>query len=249
MKVPQEVLEALDGAEYSGNVMRLANQLERSLYTKTDKIIVAAGGKWDRRQRGHVFTCDAKERMEDVILTGEVVNRKAELQAFYTPADIAQMVVGEAEIENDMTVLEPSCGNGALVAEMPGGAIVTAIDVDSDALKVIRKHDWPHVRLILGDFLALNPGGAIGESFDRIIMNPPFARSADVAHVLHATSFLKIGGRLVAIMSSGIKFRRGRSYDALREIIDGHGKITDLPAGAFKSSGTMVNTVMVTIDL
>lgn len=80
-------------------------------------------------------------------------------------------------------------------------------------------------------------------------MNPPFSRQADIKHVSHALKFLKPNGRLVSVMASSMTFRSNKLTTEFRELIDlRNGWIEKLPEGAFKSSGTMVNTVIVVID-
>jgi 16S rRNA G1207 methylase RsmC len=44
-------------------------------------------------------------------------------------------------------------------------------------------------------------------TYDRILMNPPFANGADIKHILHAIELLKPGGRLVAICADGPRQR------------------------------------------
>jgi hypothetical protein len=71
-------------------------------------------------------------------------------------------------------------------------------------------------------------------------MNPPFENGADIKHITHAISFLKPGGRLVAICANG-----PRQNEKLRPLAD---TWEPLPDGTFKESGTGVNTVLLTID-
>lgn len=80
--------------------------------------------------------------------------------------------------------------------------------------------------------------------FDRIIMNPPFSNSQDAKHILHAYSLLKDGGTLVSVASSSIQTREGKVYDELRELPI---EWFEVNSGAFKESGTMVNTVILRI--
>ena len=79
-------------------------------------------------------------------------------------------------------------------------------------------------------------------------MNPPFAKGADVRHVMHAIKFVKSGGRLVAIMSAGVPGRRDKATVAFRAKLEAAGGwFTDVPEGAFKASGTDVRTVIAVI--
>ena len=84
--------------------------------------------------------------------------------------------------------------------------------------------------------------------YDRVVMNPPFARQDDIRHVTHAMRFLKDGGRLVSVMAASILFRDNRLTSDFRALIDERGgDIEECPEAAFRSSGTMVRTVIVTI--
>ncbi|MBV0881613.1 hypothetical protein KTQ42_20235 [Noviherbaspirillum sp. L7-7A] len=60
---------------------------------------------------------------------------------------------------------------------------------------------------------------------DRILMNPLFARQADIDHVLHAWSMLKEGGRLVAIMAASVTFRHNAKSVVFRHLITSHGRM------------------------
>jgi 16S rRNA G1207 methylase RsmC len=84
--------------------------------------------------------------------------------------------------------------------------------------------------------------------FDRVLMNPPFTRGQDMAHIRHAFDLLKTGGRLVAICSEGPFFRSDKASEAFRELVDDNGWSKRLPEGAFSTSGTMVNTRIVVLD-
>ena len=69
----------------------------------------------------------------------------------------------------------------------------------------------------------------------------------DIDHVTTAFGLLADGGVLVAIMSSGVVFRENKKTVAFREdLLDKCAvSIEENPRGAFKDSGTMVNTVMI----
>jgi hypothetical protein len=54
---------------------------------------------------------------------------------------------------------------------------------------------------------------------------------------------------VLAIMSAGVEFRSDKKTKAFRALVAEHlGDIERLPAGSFKSSGTDVNTVLVTMQ-
>src|SRR5205085_10643498 len=99
---------------------------------------------------------------------------------------------------------------------------------------------WGEIRVKArcADFLGQTPEG-LG-TFDRIVMNPPFDRGADIEHVEHARRFLKPGGRLVAVVTNGPR-QRDRLGPIAAEWID-------LPDGTFKEQGTAVRTAIVLVD-
>jgi len=80
-----------------------------------------------------------------------------------------------------------------------------------------------------------------------IIMNPPFEHAQDIQHVQHAYQFLAEGGTLVSIMSEGTFFREN-AQDFRGWLNELSGYDEDLPAGAFKESGTNVKTRIVVIN-
>ncbi len=248
MRVDNEVLNVLSAAECSGNRLLLTDQLDRNLYTRTNKVLEAVGGKWNRKAKAHIFETDASDRIEQIILTGDVLVPKDDFEFFPTPPAIARGVVDLAEITNEMQILEPSAGRGALVLEVKErtpDAMVSMFELMPDNNKFLR--DLKLHACGIGeptDFLDVKPF----DVFDRVVMNPPFGRQADIKHVTHALKFLKLGGLLVSVMSSSVTFRSNKLTTDFRQLIeDRGGHMEELPEGAFKSSGTMVNTVIVVI--
>ena len=83
----------------------------------------------------------------------------------------------------------------------------------------------------------------VGSGYDRILMNPPFSDRRDAAHVLHAYSLLKPGGRLVAIMGEGVFFGQDKKATAFREWMESLGASDEkLPSGTFMDPSLPVNT-------
>ncbi len=70
----------------------------------------------------------------------------------------------------------------------------------------------------------------------------------DIEHVEKALLHLKKGGILVSVMSSGIMFRQNKkTLDFWAKVAEHTSEIIELPPGAFRVSGTGVNTVIVKI--
>lgn len=158
-------------------------------------------------------------------------------QLFPTPVDLAQRMVALANIAPGMRVLEPSAGTGRLLDALPSGADVVAVEVMHGLAEQLRRR-YPAATVITGDFLAV--ASSLSTKYDRILMNPPFEKAADIAHIKAAAALLAPGGRLVAICAGG-----PRQKDALEPLAD---LWEPLPDGTFEEAGTNVRTVLLTIE-
>lgn len=245
-QISQDVLQVLDAATIEGALLTLNGSLDRKLYIETNKVIEAAGGRWNRKSKAHVFDGDAIDAIEPIILTGEYRVAKQDFGQFDTPLDLAYEVTALAGIEPGMNVLEPSAGIGNLVrAIVAAGGVPHAFEIDDKRRSILEASGLMRFPVASGDFLTLEAA----PTFMRVVMNPPFARQADIKHVLHAYNFLFPGGRLVAIMSSSVMFRENKLTTDFRAFVAAHGgTMKALPEGSFKSSGTGVNTCVVTME-
>ena len=243
MRVEDDVLAVLSRARTDGSALQLTEQLGRDMYLRTNKVIEAAGGKWNRKAKAHLFEGDAAERIDQVILTGTVAVPKDEFNFFPSPPAVVARLLELAGVRPSMQVLEPSAGTGAI-------ALAIAEIVPPDCFELLEANyrvlaGNPRLgKVCHGDFLAQPPEPV----YDRVVMNPPFAKQADIRHVRHALRFLKPNGLLVSVMAAGVTFRDNKLTRDFRELVgDRGGEIEPLPDGAFKGSGTMVRSVTVTI--
>lgn len=160
-------------------------------------------------------------------------------QLFPTPVELAARMVALADIRPGMRVLEPSAGTGRILNALPNNCEIVAVEINASLVSAL---DATNKAVVCGDFLKCSAATLWGE-FDRIVMNPPFSDGQDVKHIKHALSMLKTGGVLIAICANG-----SRQKDALMPIIDQfNGSWESLPAGTFISSGTNVNTALLTL--
>ncbi len=163
---------------------------------------------------------------------------------FPTPLGVAEPMLDDLDLFPLARVLEPSAGSGELadaVREREPRAVVTCCEVNGTLADICRLkgHNTTH-----GDFMSEDLRG----TYDRVLMNPPFERGQDIEHIRRAFDFLKPGGVLVAITSPSWTFNAQRKFADFREWFDSvDGEKTDIPAGAFKESGTNIATVRVVI--
>jgi len=164
---------------------------------------------------------------------------------FPTPKRIIEDMISRADIQSGMKVLEPSAGKGDIAdALKEAGAEVDTIEPVYSLSDILKEKG--HNVLDTQDFLDYQG------QYDRIVMNPPFGKGADMKHVRHAYDLLKPGGKLVAIMGEGGFFRSDNQSKEFREWLDSvNSDVEKLPEGSFRGVDSFVqtgaNTRMVTI--
>jgi predicted RNA methylase len=247
-EIPAEVSEIIASGTCDGPRYAMP-QLERAEYEAVKKVLDAAGLKWNRKAKAHVTEdgSDASDVIDVLVETG-MYHLPADYGAFDTPPALAKRLVEVAEVQPGMHVLEPSAGLGNVVYELVAArAQVSAVEIQQDRFAAELRLT-PGVKYTNADFLELAKDPR--PLFDRIVMNPPFGKRADIHHVNAALHWLKPGGRLVAIMSAGVSFRQDRLATEFRNLVRKHGGTIDpLPEGSFAEAGTDVNTVLVIIPV
>ncbi|MCO8644761.1 hypothetical protein C6Q12_28140 [Burkholderia multivorans] len=159
------------------------------------------------------------------------------LGSFYTPEMTARTLARWAVRTGSDRILEPSAGNGALIRaalaraqELAGAPScdVVACDIDPAAIIELRSQALPRTVIIEADFLS--QAAASFKPFDAVLANPPFNRNHAIPKdarnalkkrfrtsgasgiwvhfLLHATEFLKVGGRLAFIVPRSAIFTR-----------------------------------------
>ncbi len=162
---------------------------------------------------------------------------------FPTPEPVVERLLRLANILPGERVLEPSAGNGniadAIRAQHPE-ADLEVIEISPDLREILELKGH---NLVAYDFT--NHAG----EYDTVVMNPPFENGQDIDHVRRAFYLLKPGGRVVAIMSEGVFFRKDRQATEFRGFLQDFGyEAQRLPAGTFMQSGTMVASRIVVLE-
>jgi hypothetical protein len=159
---------------------------------------------------------------------------------FPTPSAVVDIMLDHARIEAAHSVLEPSAGAGAIADRLGSNIDCCEVWRSLQDILTAKGHN-----LIADDFMVAD----IPASYDRIVMNPPFEKLQDIDHVRKAYDCLADGGRLVSIMSPGPFFRSDAKSETFRAWFhELGGEQIDIPAGAFKESGTGVSSVLVVIN-
>ncbi len=156
-------------------------------------------------------------------------------QLYPTPPSLAARMVELARINTGDLVLEPSAGTGALLeaisAAQPGARVI-AVEQHPELARRLQAHGHAvHV----GDFLQYGAGSDAG-SFDRVVMNPPFANADDIKHIEHALQLVRPGGIVVALCANGPRQQAKLQPKATAW--------EELPVDTFKAAGTSVRSVL-----
>jgi hypothetical protein len=226
--IDSEVQAVLEKATVSPTLVTLsADKISRELYLKVNKVLEAAGGKWNRAKKGHVFTEDPSEKLGLALASGSIVDERRVKQQFFTPTKTAEYVCDVADIKAGNVVLEPSAGGGSLArAAKRRDASVSCVELDPNLVTIL-KADFPFTRN--ADFLDTTPD----PRYHAVVMNPPFAKDQAITHVLHAFKFLRPFGKLVAITPVGCERKSNKVAKELAGLISQCGRVELLPDDAF----------------
>lgn len=148
--------------------------------------------------------CDLLDRLPTQTVRSE---EQIEWQQFSTPVDLAAILTLLANVQKEDVILEPSAGNGLLVAHCRD---FTALHLNeyAPARRARLAHVFPDALVTGHDGATINSTLSHAPRPSLILMNPPFSRSvgrgadahAAVRHLQAALGRLQPGGRLVAIM-------------------------------------------------
>lgn len=234
MKISNDVANVLANSEIEGNRLFLPpGQLERKLYLSVDKVLKAIGGKWNRKEKAHLFPESVEDIIEEILQTGEYVHAKNEYNFFETPEPLAKRLIEMAGV-NGGTILEPSAGHGAIAKYLD----CDCVEPEEGNRKYLSENGF---NLVGEDFLQFN------EPYDYIIANPPFSKQRDVDHITHMIELAR--KTVVSVASASVLFRDNKKTVEFRGLVDSYGGyIEPLPAGSFKASGTNVNTCVVVVE-
>ena len=173
--------------------------------------------------RGGVEKVDRAKELER-----KLAGRKVGIDFFPTPKSLAIKMVRMAEVEEGMSILEPSAGNGNIADAIREETGITpdVCEISSELAAILEAKGYT---VVATDFMELTE-----KKYDRIIMNPPFSSRMDAAHVKHAYELLKPNGRIVSIMGEGVFFGSDNAAVSFRDWIDEiNGEVEKLPESTF----------------
>jgi hypothetical protein len=201
------VLEALWDVRVDGEIIHPPRWIGTDAAQLIENRLKEAGGSWDPEANGYKCPTAAVSVLQG-ILEGSPRPGGNRLATFETPEALADRMRGLAGVSIFDHVLEPSAGQGRLIANLPRKQEITAIEIDPAKAAYLAM--MPHCRegamsVSQTNFLGhVGKGpGYFGTLFDVVLMTPPRHQNEDVRHVMAAWDCLAPGGTLVAVFSPG----------------------------------------------
>lgn len=228
-------------------VVKPVEEMTDAEYDEIKPVIEKAGGHWREKYKGFVFKTDTSHN-EDY------TEDKEKNQFFPTPYTVVKRMIilsGLKELSYCLSpkVLEPSAGRGAILdaVRKQCKAKLFAVEPNEDNLYELQKKGYYMAeQKTFEEWAEQNENQK--NTFNYVLMNPPFSGSRDVLHTMLAYEFVKDGGVLVAVVSENSLYydnkHSKRFRDWLKEV---NAYIEDVPYGSFKESGTTVDTVIIKI--
>lgn len=237
------VAEAADLLEIiDGKLVLPEKWCSPKLHKKLGEFLKTFGCERTKIKKRVAYTCDGEFALEQIIhickqLNGVSLSDKFD---FYpTPQVLVDIVQELADIKETDTVLEPSAGTGSLVKGLPIKQ-VDCIELNETLATILKEKGYNVQNCAFED--------AEVKQYDKIIMNPPFGKRLDAKHIkLAFNKFLKDGGTLVTIHSSGITQATDKASKQFQELFNNYGTYQkEFNNNEFKNSGkgTTISTTI-----
>lgn len=145
------------------------------------------------------FPFEASDVLAEIVCTGMIPDTVSH-QFYPTEAPLAERVARLAAVQDGMTVLEPSAGQGGLADHLPKHQTL-CVEIAALNVAVLNAKGYD---VVPADFLLWSEGAGRERRFDRVVMNPPYRQGQAVAHLETAWRHVAAGGRLVAILPASL---------------------------------------------
>jgi hypothetical protein len=178
--------------------------------------------------------------------------RSANIPGFYpTPDDLIDKMLDYANIDEYHSILEPSAGIGSILDRIVSKRTNPSPMMGIDCCEL--NYTLANILMKKGYCVKSNDiyNMIYNHGYDRIIMNPPFEYGEDIEQVMFCfKKHLKYGGRLVSIMSAGVKSNTKSKYIYFRNWVEENNGYFIDNGQAFKETfnSTGVSSVTLIID-
>lgn len=199
--LPFAVLEILAGSmprKSNVNTVYLSDSHKAggsAAYDEACRILESIGGVKVGYAGSYSFDYWPGDVLNEIIVSGCIPDQKAH-QYYPTPESIARVAIEMAQIGPGDLCLEPSAGQGGIADLMPMER-TRCVEISALHCAILKAKGYA---VDQADFITWQTG-----KFDRIVLNPPYSEGRWQAHLSHAETLLRSGGRLVAILPASAK--------------------------------------------
>jgi hypothetical protein len=198
--------------------------------------------------------------------TGGLGDQSESIDQFYTPGEIGALMwtlacLGQKldDPKKPVRALEPSCGNGGLLAQAPAGLHLTGVELDPVAGRAAQLlHPHAAVHIMAMESYTMRSSDPL---FNLAVLNPPFGSRGETRD-LHERDEVRSeryfmtqtlrrvmhGGTVVALLPLSVLHGQShRDWRAalLRQALPLHAVV--VPEGAFREAGAGVTTVLLVL--
>lgn len=188
---------------------------DKHLRKKASQILESIGGVKSRNAWD--FDYPAEPVIQSIVAVG-AVPEKVSHQYYPTPPELARQVVDLADVDPNLSALEPSAGQGALAELLHEVCTTQCVEISELHAEVLRAKG---LDVECCDFLEWRPD----KKWNRIVMNPPYSEGRWQSHVEHAAELLTACGALVAILPASAR----DSFDLEGFDVEWHDACCDFP--------------------
>lgn len=227
----------------SAILLKPKEALRHYQYDRLKPLIEAMGGHWRERFGSFVF-------YTDYLTASEERKHKEKTSFFSTPREIADIMVSMlGELPDRVRLLEPSAGTGSLLEALPKDRHyeLTVVETDETRVQYLKSRGYSPLKQ---DFVYVAEHLLeLGQTFDYVLMNPPFAGRRDIQHTMLAYRLLAPGGKLVAIVSENAMYYKDYETEKFKKwLLEVNAIIHPVREGAFYESGTMIDVVILEVE-
>jgi len=187
-------------------------KLAPALYREIDGCLKTIGIIWSRREKLHLADTNSIRLFFEAAHRGSYVDTIDVLEYFPTSSEyaatLAQRLAAELEWMDAPHILEPSAGDGIMVAAILDAiphATVTAVELDPKRCRDLERRfeGDPRVRSFAASIFDDAPFTDV--HYDGALMNPPFSNA--LGHIDRVDALLRPGGWMVGIAPYGASTR------------------------------------------
>lgn len=227
-------------------------------YNRLKPLIGLVGGFWREKYGGFSFNGtkqDVERKMEycsrlDSFTIPDEVLQRSKYKFYPTPSEIAENLVDLANISELDVCLEPSAGQGSILdCIVKKTSHYVAVELDPLNIDCLVNRGYKVYHMPFEDyynFYKYYRNYKVEQEITRVVMNPPFAETLCLRHVMLAYDLLAPGGILVTILpENALYYKNNKVTDTFNCLLKGiQSECKPMATRVFANMGVNVHTVV-----